>query len=236
MEYSEKALQTVREDRLLIDRYDAWLYDLFCPHLGQRILEIGCGMGNLLRHFLDRQLVVGIEPSNESVAHVRKLYEPYPNVRVFNQSITSPDVIGLSEHRLDTAISLNVFEHIEDDELGLRNTWQILEQDAKLIMIVPAHEWLYGTMDRSIGHYRRYSKKTLRQKMERAGFRVLGQQYINTLGALGWWFNGRVLRKTTPPSGQLKLFNALVPVLRAFESRVTVPFGISLLTVAMKDA
>lgn len=56
MQYSETALQKVREDRLLIDAVDQWLYEEITPFVGQRILEIGCGFGNFARHLTDRQL------------------------------------------------------------------------------------------------------------------------------------------------------------------------------------
>ena len=234
LDYSEDALQAVREGRLLINRYDEWLFDEFKPYLGQRILEVGCGLGNLLGHFLERALVVGIETSSESVDHVRRQYANNQNVQAHKYSITDPEVLKLAGLGFDTAVSLNVFEHIRDDELALRHTLALLQPGGALILIVPSHQSLYGTMDSSIGHYRRYTKDSMQEKMEQVGFQVQHQKYINILGALGWWLNGRVLKKTVPPSGQLRFFNQLVPVLRTFESLFDSPFGISLLTVAKK--
>jgi SAM-dependent methyltransferase len=235
MDFDQGALQAVREGRLLIDRYDAWLFEEFKPYLGRRIIEIGCGLGNLTRHFLDCDLAVGIDTSDHSVAEVQRRYAGHANVEAFDLSITDPQVLALMEKRFDTAVSLNVFEHIEDDELALRHTWHLLQPGAgTLILIVPAHPWLYGTMDRSIGHYRRYTKSTLGRKLERLGFRVLHQKYINALGALGWLVNGRILRRTVPPTGQLQTFNALVPSLQRLESLLPPPFGISLLAIAKK--
>ena len=70
MNADENAIQTVREDRLLIDKYDVWLLKIFEPFLGKRLIEIGCGLGNLLVHLLDKEKVVGIEPSEEVVSQV----------------------------------------------------------------------------------------------------------------------------------------------------------------------
>lgn len=70
MNADENAIQTVREDRLLIDKYDVWLFKIFEPFLGKRLIEIGCGLGNLLVHLLDKEKVVGIEHSEEVVSQV----------------------------------------------------------------------------------------------------------------------------------------------------------------------
>lgn len=234
MDYDQRALQTVREDRFLISNYDAWLFHEFEPFLGQRILEVGCGLGNLLERLLEREIVIGIEPSDEIVSLVRQRFAVHPNILIENYDITEPHVLCLVEKRLDTAISLNVFEHIENDNLALEHVFQILSPGGHLILIVPAHPFLYGRIDAAIGHFRRYTKTRLREKMERVGFQVKSQKYINMLGALGWWVNGTILRKKVPPSSQLRLINTITPILQAVEGVFPAPFGISLLTIAYK--
>lgn len=234
MDFDEAALQTVRETRLLIDRYDAWLFEEFKPYLGQRIFEIGCGLGNQIRYFLDRDLVVGIDISSESVTEVKRRFKDHPNVQAHALGITDTKVLSLAVSGFDTAISVNVFEHIEDDNLALTHTYSILQPGGRFILIVPAHEWLYGTMDSSIGHYRRYTKDTLTNKLEGVGFRVKHQKYINMAGALGWLINGRLLKRQVPPTGQLKFINTLVPALKGVERRLNPFFGISLLSIAQK--
>jgi SAM-dependent methyltransferase len=235
MNYDEQALQAVREGRLLIDRYDAWLFRKIEAHLGRRVLEIGCGLGNMSGRLLDRERVVAIDNSAESVAAVQSRFAAHPNFRAAVVSITAPEALALQAELFDSAVSLNVFEHIADDRLALRNTHSLLQPGGRFVLIVPAHDWLYGTMDRAIGHYRRYTRAALGAKMAAAGFRVVQQHYVNMLGALGWWFNARVVGRHTPPTGQLRLFNALVPLLAAVEDRLTPPFGISLLSIAVKE-
>lgn len=232
--FDEQALQEVRESRLLIDKYDDWLFDELRPFLGQRVLEIGCGLGNHFEHLLDRQLLLGFDISVESVAAVRRRFCGRSNVRVECLSITDPAVLALADEHLDTALSVNVFEHIEDDLLALRHTFQLLQPGGRFILVVPAHQSLYGPMDTSIGHYRRYSKPMLRARMEEAGFEVLTASYLNMLGAAGWWVNGKLLRRSVPPRGQLRLLNRIIPFVRGFESLVRAPFGVSLLMVGRK--
>lgn len=232
MDYDEAALQTVRETRFLIDRYDDWLFARFSLHLGRRIVEIGCGLGNQIQRLLDRELVVGIETSTESVAVVQQRFADHPNIQARAVSITDPRVLELAASRFDTALSLNVFEHIDDDVLALANTRRLLQPGGRLILIVPAHQFFYGTMDRAIGHYRRYSKRDLAQKLGAAGFELLSQEYANMVGGLGWFVNGRVLRKSVPPAGQLRMLNLVMPFLEKVESRLPVPFGVSIISIS----
>ena len=228
----EWALQQVRERRFLINRVDEWIYDEIASYLGQRVLEVGCGLGNLMRHLTDRELVAGIDPDLDSIEHLRLFYRGSTNVQTYPLDICDPKVLGLKASRFDTVVSLNVFEHIQDDLLALRHVRELLESGGHLVLIVPAHSWLYGSMDRAIGHYRRYDKTLMSSKLAQTGFVPLVQKYLNAPGTLGWFVNGRVLRQRVPPSGQLRLFNLLVPFVQAVERRVPPPIGLSLLTVA----
>lgn len=234
MEYDETALQAVREGRLLINNYDKWLFETFEPFIGQRVLEVGCGLGNLMVHLLDRELVMGIEVAANAVRDVKQRFAKTPNITVRQIDIVKPDALALGKYKLDTAVSMNVLEHIEDDETALANIGKILVPGGHVILVLPAHTWLYGTMDVSIGHYRRYTREMLRERVENAGFQVVTDGYVNSLGALGWWFNGRVLHKQVPPKAQLNLFNIVVPVQRFIERIFPTPFGISVMMVAQK--
>lgn len=236
MQYDEKALQAVRETRLLIDAYDSWLVEELRPYLGQRVFEVGCGLGNMLPHFVDRELVVGIENSAETVLETKRKFAGFGNVSIYEYSITDPAVLALKDKNFDSAVSLNVFEHIEDDELAMRHTAKLLKPGGYFVLIVPAHQWLYGTMDSSIGHYRRYTKTLAQVKFERTGYKVIHQKYINSLGALGWLVNGRLFKRTVPPSGQLQLLNKIIPIVKTMERLIPPLFGISLLTVAQRTS
>ncbi len=231
---SEAALQRVREDRLLISEVDAWLYREIAPYLGQRVLEVGCGLGNFARYLTDRRLYVGTDVAPESVDSLNATFGGRDNVRACTADVTDPAFLDLARLDLDTVFSLNVFEHIEDDRAAARNAAAVLRPGGALILVVPAHDWLYGTMDASIGHYRRYDKARMAALLGEAGLTVVRLKYINALGAVGWFVNGRIRRQTTPPAGQLRLFNVLTPWLSRLERRFPPPFGISLLGVGVK--
>lgn len=234
MDYSEEALQKVREDRLILSALDEWMYEEMEPFIGRRILEIGCGLGNFAHHLTDRELYVGTETAESSVEHMRSRFAAYSNMNSLVVDVTTDEFLTLSRHNFDTVFSLNVFEHIADDVLAVRHAVELLQPQGKLLLVVPAHHRLHGSIDRAIGHYRRYDKKMMGNLFHEAGLRPIKLKYMNPLGALGWFFSGSIRHQTTPPSGQLRLFNTLVPILKHIERVIPAPFGISLLAVGEK--
>jgi SAM-dependent methyltransferase len=203
------------------------------PYIGERVLEVGSGMGNYMRQLVDRELILGIDISPECVEFINNEFRDKDHVQSVECDVTSPDFLKLKSFSIDTTLSVNVLEHIEDDIGALRQISNILNDDGRLILVVPAHMALYGTMDSSLGHYRRYTIKDLEEKLEAAGFELIVQRYANPLGAFGWFINGRVLKRKTPPSEQLKVFNRLMPVVKMLD-RMHLPFGISVLSVSQK--
>lgn len=232
VEMVDDPLEEVRRRRLLINRLDNWLFEEIEPYLGQRILEAGCGHGNLTQHLLDRELVIATDIEPSSVEIVRVKFQGNDNVLPFVHNICDPVTEDLKKLSIDTVVSLNVFEHIEDDEKAFANVAELLIPGGRMVLIVPAHQWLYGTMDSPIGHFRRYSKQDVAQKMEGAGLKIEKQFYLNVLGTLGWFLNGRLFKQTVPPTGQLKWFNSLIPSIIWLEKRVRPPFGLSVVSIA----
>src|SRR5690606_19885133 len=103
----------------------------------------------------------------------------------------------------------------------------------RVVILVPAHMCIFGGIDRAVGHYRRYSRRSLREAFERAGLRTTYSLYLNGLGFFGWWWHSRVLDRDyiSPDAG--RLFNRLVPYLDAAERLIPPPFGQSLITVGI---
>lgn len=235
MNYNKTAIQKVREDRLLIDHYDEWLLEEYRSFLGKRILEIGCGMGNISGYFQDCELYIGIDTSLECILALQKKYKNNANMQFILCDITDQTISNFREFNLDTVVSINVFEHIANDELAFHNISQILNPGSKFISIVPAHNILFGEMDRSIGHYRRYTKASMTTKITSSGFSIIKQEYINFLGAIGWFVNGRVFKRKTPPTNQLRFLNFIMPVNKIFEQIFRFPIGISLVTIGEKN-
>ena len=88
---------------------------------------------------------------------------------------------------LDTVMCANVLEHVEDDELAVRNLLSSLEAGGRLLLYLPAHQALFGVMDELAGHYRRYDQNDLRRIA--GGEPIVQWAFVNPIAAVGWWFN-----------------------------------------------
>lgn len=228
------ALEEVRKRRLLIDRCDAYLFEQIQPFLGNRVLEVGSGHGNLVSYLMNRDLVMATDIDGSSVETLRKRFGHCPNIQAQQYDITEPRSLELSQLKFDTIVCLNALEHIQDDQAALANMARILAPGGRAVIIVPAFQYLYGTMDSSIGHFRRYTKSLLGQRLERAGLNVEKQRYFNLLGIVGWFVNGRIFRQTVPPSAQLRLYNVVFPFASKLESLLPGIIGLSLISISRR--
>ncbi len=232
--YDRLALEQVRKRRLLIDRCDAYLFDLIRPFLGARVLEVGCGLGNLIPHLLDKEILVATDIEPGSIDEVNRRFGQSPNVQAQVCDISNPSAVALSRFKCDTVICLNALEHIQDDRGALANMAQIVVPGGRVVIIVPAFQFLYGTMDASIGHYRRYTHRDLAAKIEKAGLRLEKQYYFNLLGIVGWFVNGKLLRQTVPPSSQLRFYNLIFPIASKIEEFLPRVAGLSLVSISCR--
>src|SRR6267143_4803645 len=213
-------------------RYNRWIYERVRGGLGQRVLEIGCGTGTITSFMVERQLVVGIDVVDEYIRSTRERFHDRPNIVIRRHDLTE-SIEALKDYRFDSAVSINVFEHIANDEAAMKAVYALLEPGGTFTMLVPSHPALLGAFDRDIGHHRRYAKGELRRKLEASGFTVEQIRRSNPVGALGWLVNVRLLglRRLRGAS----LFDRLVPALSILD-RVELPLGLSLIAVARKPA
>jgi SAM-dependent methyltransferase len=213
-------------------RYNRWIYDRVREGIGQRVLEIGCGTGTITSFMVDRQLVVGIDVVDDYIQSTSDRFRDRPNIVIRQQDLTE-SVEPLRDYRFDSALSVNVFEHIGNDEAAMKAVNALLEPGGTFTVLVPCHPALLGSFDRDIGHHRRYSKGELRRKLEASGFVVERIRRSNPVGALGWLVNVRLLGlRRLRGAG---LFDRLVPALSLLD-RVELPLGLSLIAVARKPA
>ncbi|HUP32842.1 MAG TPA: class I SAM-dependent methyltransferase [Gaiellaceae bacterium] len=215
--------------------YNAWLYERNRPHLGAKVLDLGAGIGTFSRRLAeDAELVVACEPDAELLPQLRDAVAGLANVRVIATDVARLDPGELGT-RFDAIVCSNVLEHVPDHEQALRRAYELLEPGGRLLLLVPAHEALFGPIDRALGHERRYGKTELHRLLAGAGFRVATLRYVNPIGAVGWLVAGRVLRRGSVPAGQQELYDRLVPLLRVLDT-VELPFGLSLWAVAVRPA
>ncbi|MDI6783519.1 MAG: glycosyltransferase [bacterium] len=217
-----------------LTKYTQWIYTTFSRELGNRIFETGAGIGNFTRLMLGKELLVTSNASPTSIIELRRRIIENDRVKIVQYNLVDAPQVELKQYRFDTVLCLNVLEHIENDTQALNHIAELLEPDGRLILLLPAIPQLYGKLDQSLNHQRRYTKPELIDKLAEAGFATIQIRYINLFGAIAWWFNSVLLRRKKLPAVQLRVFNALVPFLRWFETKATVPFGMSLIAIAKK--
>ena len=189
------------------------MFDRLRRWVGARVLEIGSGIGNLSAFLLDRERLVLTDTREEYLDRLRQRFAEHRNVAVERLYLPNEHG-GLAGQRFDTIICLNVLEHVDDDIGSLVAIRGMLAPGGRLVLLVPALPGLYGTMDRALGHHRRYKRRALADLLRATGYAVAHIEYFNLAGVPGWWFAGRVLRRPMIPTGSLKLYDALVPLFR----------------------
>lgn len=202
-------------------RFTKWMADTIRPYLGEHVLEIGAGIGNLTANLVPRKVYWASDINPQYLDRLHRLEQTRPYLRVQYTDAAAGETYP--EAHFDTVICLNVVEHLEDDVNALRNIRSSLRKDGRAIILVPNEPGLYGSLDRVLGHYRRYTRKQLQNVCERAGFRVEKVLKFNRIGAPGWWWNGRILKQTTFGLWQIKLLNTLLPVVRPIDRFLPFP-------------
>lgn len=194
-------------------RFNRWMFERVRPWLGNRVLEIGSGIGNLSQFLVDRRTVVLSDTAAEYLERLRTRFGQLPNVEVMRLYLPTPQG-PVADRRFDTIVCLNVLEHVADDVGSLTAMHHLLEPKGRLVLLVPALRALYGSLDRALGHVRRYTSGELRAKLEQTGFALRRLEYFNLAGIPGWWISGKLLGREIIPAGPLRLFDALVPLFR----------------------
>jgi glycosyltransferase involved in cell wall biosynthesis len=225
--------QTLQKMKKL-HRYNQWIFLKFRPFLGRRVLEVGSGIGNITKFLLDRELIIATDVEPKYLALLKNTFGKYKKFMIEHLDLSGTEMERYRSYHIDSVICFNVLEHIEQDEKPLKNFFDLLEPRGRLLLLVPSHPWLYGSLDQHLGHHRRYGKKELKNKLETIGFKVIFLKYFNRIGILGWFLNSKILRKKRLPSFQLRIYNLLVPLLK-LEKFFPLPFGTSLLAVAEKS-
>ncbi|HWW59876.1 MAG TPA: glycosyltransferase, partial [Thermoanaerobaculia bacterium] len=203
-----------------LSRYNRWIWQSISAYVGQRVLEVGAGIGNMTRVIYGRELIVATDVEAPYLHILRNRFSRNPTIRVEPLDLNSDaDCAALKQYAFDTVVCLNVLEHIEDDRGALRRLYDVLIPGGHLLLFVPADQNLYGTMDRQVGHFRRYSLEQLTDVVQSEGFALTEIFHQNTFGRFGWWLNGRVLKRTHIPAGQSRVFDAAVPLLRRLEGK-----------------
>lgn len=202
---------------------------------GDTILDIGCGTGAIMKELSKKYNMVGIDMSPLAVEYSKKRglkdvflmpAEEFPKEKFDVKAVTLLDVI----------------EHIDDDVSVLKTARDIVGKEGRVIVTVPAHQWMWSAHDQANHHKRRYTKAMLRASLEAAGLEPVKFTYYNTLlfplAAVKKFIDrGKNVDEATnevdQPSPLVNtLFKAIFASEKHFVPAMNLPYGVSLLTVA----
>lgn len=219
------------------ESFTEWMFEQVKPHLRGAVLEIGSGRGTysqkVLRDFPASRVII----SDIDAHYLEMLRGRYvaPRISVLRIDMENPADFGQIAASVDSAFALNVLEHTRDDRHSLGNVYDALRPGGRFVVIVPAHPILFGAIDRSIGHTRRYTKKELVDAIKGTAFSVRQIYYFNALSVPGWFIAGRLLKMAYVSPLAAFIYARLVPMMRIIEKHVLRRrFGLSLVAVLEK--
>ena len=215
--------------------YNQTMFELFAPYLGQRVLEIGAGAGNLSRFLLDRQAVILSDFETQYLHLLRRRFGSYENVQIRHLDLDTFTAADLAGESIDSVVCLNVLEHIQDDKRVLGELYRAIGPGGVVVVLVPAHPELYSDLDRNLGHFRRYTKELLEERFREAGFVVEKSGYFNWVGAIGWYAFGRLLKRPHITKAATRGYR-LASSLRALEEPGGFRFGLSTIAIGRRPA
>ena len=221
--------------------YRDWILDVFRPFFGKRIVEVGAGSGSVSEMLLgtNPEWLVAIEPSNNMyplLAQRMKNLGPEHSGYAYHGTLLETLESIRKTGTPDTVVYVNVLEHVEDDERELQAIHSLLQPGGHALIFVPAHTWLMGSMDRELGHYRRYTMAELADKCRAAGFTIRLSSYFDMLGVAPWWITYCLLRSKSMDPSLVRLYDRYAVGLSRFLDRILQPpLGKNVILVAEKS-
>lgn len=206
----------------------------------KKILDVGCGTGTMLNYLAQHGQVEGIDNSKKAVAFCRQ--------RGFkNTCLGDAQKLPFSDNSFDLVTAFDTLEHIEDDQIALKEFYRVLRPNGLILMTVPALPIIWSSHDVIHCHFRRYKLANLKKKLKVAKFEPTKTTYINSLLFLpafvfrfstGFLNRLGIFRKHTdlvsiPPF--INSFLSKIFCLEAFFLRyIDFPLGITILVEAKK--
>ncbi|MCE9557210.1 MAG: class I SAM-dependent methyltransferase [Planctomycetes bacterium] len=212
--------------------WKAYLRRQIVPHLGRSVLEVGAGIGGTTRVLFDAsvQQWLALEPDFELADRYRQAVENgnLPDRCQIRVGVTQ-DLQDAGP--FDSVLYIDVLEHIEHDRDELTRAAQLLAPGGKLIVLAPAHHFLFCAFDRAVGHYRRYNRRGLKN-LSPPGCSLRRLAYLDSAGLLASLGNKLVLRSSMPTLGQIAFWDRmLVPASTWLDPLLGYQVGKSVLAV-----
>jgi phospholipid N-methyltransferase len=198
------------------------------------VLEVGAGIGSNTTIILNSQCHswLCLEPD-------AKLFQSLNltlNSSQFTNFYTRNGTISIlnGEQLFDSIIYIDVLEHIDMDGEELKKVSHLLNNNGNLVVLSPAHQYLFSPFDAAIGHYRRYNKSSI-EKVLPDDIEIIKLVYLDCVGLLASIVNKTVLHQSMPSIQQIKFWDRfLVPISTKLDSFLNYRFGKSILLIGRK--
>ena len=228
--YSGTELDSLAEAK----NYYGWVLKQFEPFLGPTVIEAGAGIGTFSEFLLSVpkvQKLIAIEPAANTYPELEKRFSNNPSVETLRGYLSD----HYTQLTANAVVAVNVLEHIEDHAEFLREAHSAVVPGGALLLFVPALPAIYGSLDKAFEHYRRYTRRTLREVIQKSGWNPRRISYMNFPGIAAWFMAGRIMKKTSVAPGDAKAYDRLViPWLSKLEAVVPPPIGSNLVAIATK--
>jgi SAM-dependent methyltransferase len=214
-------------------RWKAYWRSQLAPFIRGAVLEVGAGNGNntLFLRDLRSEKWICLEPDAALAAELRAKAAGLEREVIVGTLAELP-----RDAHFDAILYLDVLEHIADDAGELRSAAGHLRPGGNLIVLAPAHQWLYSPFDRAIGHHRRYSRHSL-HAVGPPELSLVSMRYLDSAGLIASLGNRFVLGQSMPKAEQLRFWDAcLVPLSRALDPLLGFRAGKSIFAVWRRGA
>ncbi|HWZ33167.1 MAG TPA: methyltransferase domain-containing protein [Bryobacteraceae bacterium] len=212
--------------------YFAWQARMVKREIGKRVIEVGCGIGNLTGELLDREAVIALDADPACVDILRSRY---PGVTALAREVGRDRIADLESFQPDSCLFVNVLEHIENERKAIADAREVLVDGGSVVLLVPAFQSLYGPIDRNLGHFHRYDRPAIHRLAASADLMVEKLRFVNIVGFFGWWTNAHFFKREAQSETQIELFDRyIVPWVSRMEDVIHPPFGQSLFAVLRK--
>ena len=204
-------------------------------HIGWRVLEVGAGLGATARILCGNQKKwIALEPDPALARRMRNDVHAGDLPSICDVRTGTLQDLDASE-RFDTVLYIDVLEHIKNDRDELERAMSRLDVDGRIIVLAPAHQFLYTAFDKSIGHFRRYDRGMI-SALNPSGLTLFRFEYLDSFGFLASLGNRALLNSSTPSASQILFWDRfMVPVSRYLDPFLGRSFGKSVLAVWRKN-
>jgi SAM-dependent methyltransferase len=217
------------------DNWKAYYAKFLRRHLVGDVLEVGAGIGATTKALCDgsqkRWVCLEPDPAMSATLLTKLSGRELP---ACCEAVTGAITDLALEELFDAIVYIDVLEHIEADGDELMKAAGHLRPGGRLVILAPAHRWLYTAFDKAIGHFRRYNKESLSKAIP-AAFEPVEFRYLDSAGLMASLGNRLLLKSDMPTSRQIALWDkAMVPLSRLVDPLVRYRLGKSLLGVWRK--